>query len=367
MSTGTQGTLRWVAIDREKSDADTSTVDLPLQASLMSTGMGIMESGQIGEKLRSGELMLSVVIPMYNEEDNLDALHLRLTAEIEKTAPNCEVILVDDGSKDRSFAKASEIWAKDDRFTVLRLRANSGKAAALMAGFDRVHGDIVLMLDADLQDQPEELAKMIAKLDEGYDLVTGWKIKRLDPVHKTMPSKLFNKTVADYYDLQIHDMNCGYKLMKAEVAKNLRIYGDYHRFIPVLAQNMGYKVAEQAVAHAPRVAGVSKYGAKRLFTGLLDFWSSMIATRYRTKPLQFFGAIGGVMILLSLAFAILGIVGNVAQHAATPVWITSGALLVGGLNFVGIGLLAELVVFYLTKQTKVYELSDDLHRPIAGK
>lgn len=314
------------------------------------------------EMLASGFYKLSVVIPMYNEEENLDNLYRRLKAELVKTAPNHEMIFVDDGSRDHSFEKAFNLWQQDSDVVVLKLRQNSGKAAALMAGFAQVSGDLVLMMDADLQDQPEELPRLIAKMDEGYDLVTGWKFKRHDPIHKTLPSKLFNKTIANHYNLQIHDFNCGYKLMTANVARSLKIYGDYHRFIPVLAANNGFRVAEQVVEHAPRVAGVSKYGAKRLVTGMLDFWSSIIVTRFRNKPLQFFGAYGLVLMVLGTISAIdlgLSYIFNHDGHFR-PMWVVMSLFFLGGLQLISTGLLGELMIGLQNRNDGLFELSHKL-------
>ena len=319
-------------------------------------------NASVADMLASGFYKLSVVIPMYNEEDNLDNLYTRLKAELDRTAPNHEMIFVDDGSRDRSFEKAFDLWQQDSSVVALKLRQNSGKAAALMAGFAQCSGDLVLMMDADLQDQPEELPRLIGKMDEGFDLVTGWKFKRHDPIHKTLPSKLFNKTIANHYDLQIHDFNCGYKLMTANVARSLKIYGDYHRFIPVLAANNGFRVAEQVVEHAPRVAGVSKYGAKRLVTGMLDFWSSIIVTKFRNKPLQFFGAFGLTLLILGAAAGIdLGI-SYATDHTAhdRPMWVMMALFLLSGMQVIGIGLLGELMIGLQNRKDGLYELSHKL-------
>jgi len=300
----------------------------------------------IEQGLASGQLKMSVVIPLLNEVDSLAELYRRLKASLTIIAPVHEIIFVDDGSRDGSFEKLKEFWHADPCVSVIRFRRNFGKAAALSAGFQRVRGDIVTIMDADLQDQPEELPRLIAKMDEGYDLVTGWKFKRHDPLNKTLPSKLFNGTVARYFNIKIHDFNCGFKIMRASVAREITLYGDMHRFIPVLAADRGYRVAECVVEHAPRVHGVSKYGAKRLITGLLDFLSTILTTKFLNKPMQFFGGIGLLTTLSGLgvgAFLLIETVLGKAGHMR-PLWVIMALLILGGIQMVCLGLLAELLV-----------------------
>jgi hypothetical protein len=201
-------------------------------------------------------------------------------------------------------------------------------------------------MDADLQDQPEELPRLIAKMDEGFDLVTGWKFKRHDPLHKTLPSKVFNGTVANYFGIKIHDFNCGFKIMRASVAKDITLYGDMHRFIPVLAADRGYKVAECVIEHAPRVHGVSKYGAKRLITGLLDFLSTVLTTKFLNKPMQLFGGVGLLTSFLGVLVGLYLLVQTIVGAGAhiRPLWVVMAVLILGGIQLVCMGLLAELLV-----------------------
>ncbi|HWD39875.1 MAG TPA: glycosyltransferase family 2 protein [Fimbriimonas sp.] len=298
------------------------------------------------ESLKSSRTSLSVVIPFYNEEENLHPLHTRLKMVLLSLAPDHEIIFVNDGSRDDSVAKVLEICAKDSRVTLIDFRRNFGKASALAAGFQRAHGDLVLMMDADLQDQPEELYKLTDKMSEGYDLVTGWKRVRHDPIHKTWPSKLFNRTVSKSFGLKLHDFNCGFKVMTSQVAKQLRLYGDFHRFIPVLASDLGYTVAECPIEHAPRMHGISKYGGKRLVTGLLDFWATVVVTKSFHKPMQFFGKLGlrvlalGAIVGLYLAANSLGPEG---AHLR-PLWMVFAMFVLGGLQILTFGLLGELIV-----------------------
>lgn len=318
--------------------------------------------GQIEQALAAGQMMMSVVIPLLNEVDSLAELYRRLKDSLATVAPNHEIIFVDDGSRDGSFERLKEFWREDRNVSVIRFRRNFGKAAALSAGFQRVRGDIVTIMDADLQDQPEELPRLIAKMDEGYDLVTGWKFRRHDPLNKTLPSKLFNGTVSRYFNIKIHDFNCGFKIMRASVAREITLYGDMHRFIPVLAADRGYRVAECVVEHAPRVHGVSKYGAKRLITGLLDFLSTMLTTRFLNKPMQFFGGLG---LLTSMAGMGVGLwllietlIGN-GGHLR-PLWVVMALLVLGGIQIICVGLLAELLVKVTNRENTPFNMREVL-------
>ncbi len=300
----------------------------------------------LANSLSNGDLKLSVVIPLLNEEESIDLLYDRLKTVLAEVAPNHEFIFVDDGSTDGSRAKLISLHETDQNVNLILFRRNFGKAAALSAGFKRTSGDVVAMMDADLQDKPEELPRLIKKLDEGYDLVTGWKKRRHDPVGKTLPSKLFNGVVGRYYHLKIHDFNCGFKLMKGKVARDLTLYGDFHRFIPVFASEMGYSVAECAVEHAPREFGKSKYGMKRLITGFLDFATTILVTRFLKKPFQFFGPFGGLLLGSSLFMgawlAILELLGRGGDLRA--LWTTCVVLLIGGAQVMCLGLIGELIV-----------------------
>ena len=288
--------------------------------------------------------MLSVVIPLLNEEDSLDALYGRLKAELTKVAPNHEIFFVDDGSRDGSLAKLVQFFKQDPSVHVLSFGNNFGKAAALAAGFKRLNGQYVMMMDADLQDQPEEMLKLIRKLDEGYDLVTGWKQVRHDPIHKTLPSKLFNRKVGRTFNLNIHDFNCGFKLMRAEVARNMRLYGDFHRFLPVLAQTAGYRVAEVPIEHAPRIHGYSKYGAKRLITGLLDYWALVAVTKFYYRPMQFFGNFAIRCAGIATLFAIYALATSHGNYHLRLVWVLAAIFAIGSAQLVAIGLVAEMLI-----------------------
>ncbi|MDX1931843.1 MAG: glycosyltransferase family 2 protein [Capsulimonadales bacterium] len=310
----------------------------------------------LAARLLCGDALLSVVVPLLNEEESLDELYRRLKSAFACYAPRHEIIFVDDGSRDGSYRKLFGFWEADPNVTVLRFRRNFGKAAGLTAAFERVRGDVVIMMDADLQDQPEEFGKLIAKLDEGYDLVSGWKQRRHDPAHKTLPSKLFNRTVSRHYKLNIHDFNCGLKIMRGNVAQDIRIYGDWHRFIPVIAASKGYRVGECVIEHAPRVHGVSKYGAKRLITGLMDFLATILVVQFYHKPLQFFGPFGIIASLLGFFLIILSLV----LAPSSPGWIAGMLLVFAGTNIFGMGLLGELIVKAAAGGKPAYEITESL-------
>ncbi len=321
------------------------------------------ETKTLAQALAAGETMLSVVIPLLNEEENLPALYTRLKAALNQFAPRHEILFVDDGSRDGSYAGLVSFWNQDPTVTVLRFRRNFGKAAALSAGFERVRGDIVLMMDADLQDQPEELPKLVAKMDEGYDLVTGWKQRRHDPLNKTLPSKLFNGTVSRYYKLKIHYFNCGLKIMRAAVAKEIRLYGEFHRFIPVLAANKGYRVTECVIEHAPRLHGVSKYGAKRLVTGMYDFCSSILLTKFLQKPMHLFGTLGLIALLLGMLTGSYTLLQTILGQAANAraLWIMTAIFLIGGVQTFCMGLIAEMLTHATYHSTPRYQMAEVLN------
>jgi len=321
----------------------------------------------VAESLKSGNALLTVVVPLYDEEENIQALYSRLKSVLSVTAPKHEIIFVNDGSKDHSLEKLTELWRQDECVAIISLRRNFGKAAALSAGFRRAVGKYVLMMDADLQDVPEELGKLIAKMDEGgYDMVTGWKQKRNDPWHKTMPSKLFNRTVGKAFGMNLHDFNCGYKLMHANVAKDLPLYGDFHRFIPVLASDAGYSVAECAVEHAAREHGVSKYGAKRLITGLLDFLATLMVTKFFHRPMQFFGSLGlkiaALSALVGAYLLIQGLQHGFHAHALDSVFMI---LAVASLQVFCTGLIAELIVNSTRRRRPDHEMGNALVHDVA--
>lgn len=256
----------------------------------------------------------SVVVPVYNELDSLGELQGELTGVLTALGQPYEIVYVDDGSTDGSGPRLDELAAADARVRVLHLARNSGKSMAYMAAFDEVRGEVVFTLDADLQDDPHELPKMLARLDEGWDLVVGWKLGRLDnePL-KAIPSKVFNGLVTRLWGLHLHDQNCGFRAMRRSAVGALELYGDIYRFIPQILHAKGFRVTEAGVHHRKRKFGVSKYGARRFFTGLLDVLSVRFITAHAQRPLHFFGALalapalgGGALEAYVLAMKLLG-------------------------------------------------------------
>ena len=213
--------------------------------------------------------MLSVVVPIQNEERSIALLYDELAAALDPLDERWEAVFVDDGSTDGSFAALTRLHAGVDNVRVVRLRRHFGKAAALMAGFDQARGETIVTIDGDLQDDPAEIPRLLAKLEEGFDLVTGWKARRRDPLARRILSRLFNAVTSRFSGLRLHDMNCGLKAYRAEVVRGLRIYGELHRFIPVLAHYRGYRIAELPVNHRPREHGRSRYGPERYLRGSL--------------------------------------------------------------------------------------------------
>ncbi|MEE9465259.1 MAG: glycosyltransferase family 2 protein [Candidatus Neomarinimicrobiota bacterium] len=288
---------------------------------------------------------VSAVVPVYNEAGSLPQLHQELAAII-PSGDQGEIIYIDDGSDDGSHVLLRELADNDPRVKVLTFFRNYGKAAALAAGFKAAMGEVVVTLDSDLQDNPAEIPAMVAMLDEGWDLVSGWKRVRHDPLSKRLPSKLFNLVARLMTGVRIHDFNCGLKVYRSEVAKSLEIYGGLHRYIPALASYKGFRVTETVVEHRPRRHGRTKYGLARYFHGLLDLITVLFLGRYFQRPLHFFGLVGlattGVGLGISLFLAInwfRGIwIGN------RPLLFLGMLLIIVGVQFFSIGLVAEMFI-----------------------
>lgn len=287
---------------------------------------------------------LSLLIPVMNEEGNLPELYERLTARLELMGYPYEIIFVDDGSSDSTWRLISELNRTDQRIVGLRHRRNFGKAQALSTGFSLVQGDVVITMDGDLQDDPDELPNFIAMLDEGYDLVSGWKQRRKDPLGKTAPSKVFNWTVRKTTGVQLHDFNCGFKAYRREVTSSIRLYGELHRFTPVLASAEGFRIGELPVKHHARKWGSSKYGWSRLTKGFLDLLTVIFLTQYRQRPMHLFGLPGlmamalGVLIGLWLTFERVVLDNTIGTRPALQLAVL---LVVLGAQFFALGLLGE--------------------------
>jgi glycosyltransferase involved in cell wall biosynthesis len=297
--------------------------------------------------------VISVVVPVHDEEQSVKPLSEELRAALAPLDRQWEAVFVDDGSTDGSFAALTRLHADSDNVKVVRLRRNFGKAAALAAGFRHAAGDVVVTIDADLQDDPAEIPRLLAKLDEGFDLVSGWKTQRRDPLSRRIPSRIFNAVVGRVSGLRLHDLNCGLKAYRADVVRNLRIYGELHRFLPVLAHDRGYRVAELPVNHRPRRHGQSRYGVERYLRGFLDFLTVWFMGRYRHRPLHLFGGLGlllgtiGTVLLVYLT--ILKLSGEAIGHR--PLLTLGVLLMVVGLQFFSLGLLSELITSHHEERT----------------
>lgn len=233
--------------------------------------------------------MLSIIVPVLNERESLPQLLTEIVRSGERHGLEYEVIFVDDGSRDGSWQAIRQLAAQDEKVSGIRLRRNFGKAAALTAGMRAARGDLLLMMDADLQDDPAEIPNFLSKLDEGFDVVNGWKVRRLDPWHKVFPSRVFNWMIGRLTGLKLHDHNCGLKLFRADVAHEITIYGELHRFIPVLAHAKGFRVTEIAVHHRERQFGHSKYGVRRFLRGFLDLLTVKFLTGFGQSPQHMLG------------------------------------------------------------------------------
>ncbi|MGD2207489.1 MAG: glycosyltransferase family 2 protein [Anaerolineae bacterium] len=310
--------------------------------------------------------MISWVIPLLNEEESLEALHGAVTETVESLSFEHEIIFVDDGSTDRSLSILRDLYQRDRaRVRVFQFRRNFGKTAALAAGFARAQGEIVVTLDADLQDDPAELPKLLAKLDEGYDLVGAWRVHRQDPASKRWPSRFANAVVSALTGIKLHDLNCGFKVYRREVVQDLKLYGELHRFIPVLAHWKGYRVAEVPVTHHSRRFGHSKYGVRRLARGYIDFLSVLFLTTYLKRPMHLFGLVGsgfaaaGTIIMLYLAGLWL-IQGGIGWRPLLFFGITA---LVVGIQLISVGLLGEMLrnaTFRAEDEYTIRQAWDDL-------
>ena len=289
--------------------------------------------------------MVSVVIPVHNEERSVALLHDELAAALDPVAPGWEAIFVDDGSTDGTFAALTRLHSAQDNVRVVRLRRNFGKAAALVAGFGQAQGDVIVTIDGDLQDDPAEIPKLLAKLEEGFDLVSGWKTRRQDPWSRRLPSRLFNVVVGRVSGLRLHDLNCGLKAYRVEVVQGLRIYGELHRFIPVLAHYRGYRIAELPVNHRPREHGRSRYGIERYVRGFLDLLTVSFIGRYRHRPLHLFGGLGLGLSFLGFAVLLYLTADKIAGHAIgqRPLLTLGVLLVVVGMQFLSLGLISEMI------------------------
>ena len=289
---------------------------------------------------------ISIVVPLFNEEESLVELHQQLSKAVCSLEKPIEFLFIDDGSTDNSMQVLSELHNKDPQVRVVQFRRNYGKSAALALGFKEARGEFIVTLDADLQDEPYEIPNLVKKLEEGFDLVSGWKKIRKDPFIKKSTSKLFNFVTRKITGLGIHDMNCGLKAYRREVTETVNVYGQLHRFLPVLAQWQGFKVGEVVVKHNPRKYGITKFGASRFIAGFFDLVTVLFITRYTKRPLHLFGLIGlvsfavgvGISAYLAVERLLLG-----KYLSDRPLLFLGILAIIVGVQFVSIGLLGEMI------------------------
>lgn len=294
---------------------------------------------------------VSVLIAAYNEEESIKELYLQICSSLtnlinNKLADDYEVLFINDGSKDKTEEIVLELCDEDNKVHLISFRRNFGKSPALQAGFRHCTGDIVFTLDADLQDDPNEFQRFVEKIDEGYDLVVGWKQNRLDPAEKRLPSKLFNKVTSHFSGIKLHDFDCGFKCFRREVIESLDLYGELHRYIPVLAYRNGFRITEITVNHRKREHGKSKYGFERYMRGLLDSFTTTFLLRYYDRPMYFFGRFGvisaGIGLCICIAMTILKFCG---QAIGKRPLLTLGVLLIiVGFQSISTGFVCNLLI-----------------------
>jgi len=341
---------------------------LPPTANAHARERGVTISYRSPEELLSptSEVELSFVIPVYEEEDSVGELHGQLSAILAELPQAAEIIFVDDGSRDSTPQRLEELYRNDSRVRVIGLRRNFGKTAALVAGFREARGHTVFTMDGDLQDDPKEVPRFLAELDRGFDLVSGWKRRRHDPRSKTLPSRLFNLTVRRTTGIPLHDFNSGFKAYRREVLDELKLYGELHRFIPVMAYWKGYRIGEIEIEHRCRKYGRSKFGAARLLQGLLDFVKVLFLTRYMQRPLQLFGLLGLMLWLAGMAgfgfLLVLKLLGQSVFQSHGPLLFLSGILVVSGIQLFMLGLLGEMLRHYSYRATDEYSVKRRLSR-----
>ena len=311
--------------------------------------------------------MISVVIPTLNESDSLEQLHRELGDVAAKQSYHLQIIFVDDGSTDGTWKKIEQLAVQDERVLGIRFRRNFGKAAALSAGFDAAEGDVIITMDADLQDDPGEFPLLLAKLDQGFDVVSGWKQRRYDPWHKVWPSRVFNWLVGKLTGVKLHDHNCGLKCYRRDVIHEVRLYGELHRFVPVLAASRGFHVGEVVIEHRPRQHGHSKYGWSRLPKGFLDLLTVQFITRFGQRPQHWLGTAGMIsltfggfgMFYLAIVWCISRLPGGetVHLHQTAALYYSLVALLIGA-QLLAVGFVAEMIASLVSRESDFYSVKE---------
>jgi glycosyltransferase involved in cell wall biosynthesis len=310
---------------------------------------------------------VSIVIPVFDEEESLRELADRIREACDGAGLRFEAWLIDDGSRDGSWLAMTEIHGADPRFRAIRFRRNYGKSAALAIGFERAQGAFVITMDADLQDDPAEIPALVEMLREGYDLVSGWKKKRHDPLSKTIPSRFFNFVTRRLSSIPLHDFNCGLKAYRVEVVRSVRVYGELHRYIPLLAQWEGYtRIGERVVTHHPRKFGRTKFGLERFVRGFLDLLSVLFLTRFAARPLHFFGALGSLAFIGGFAISLWLSIDKLIfgrPIGDRPLLLLGVLLILVGVQMFTTGLIGQLLVVPQRESTDGYDVREVLESP----
>jgi glycosyltransferase involved in cell wall biosynthesis len=313
---------------------------------------------------RAMSVDISIVTPVFDERESLPQLYAELTSVLSALGKRYEIVFIDDGSSDGSVEYCRDLVARDPHVVLVELRRRFGKATALQAGFASVSGDVVVTLDADLQDDPKEIPRFLEELDKGYDLVSGWKRDRHDPLSKTLPSKLFNRVTSAVGGLRLKDYNCGFKAYRREVTDNLHIYGELYRYIPLVVHSNGFKVGEIPVCHRPRRYGNSKYGIERFLRGALDLFTITFLSAFKKRPLHLFGpiglAIGAIGFLIDAYLAVLWFGGE--YIGGRPLLLLGTLMIIVGVQILVFGLLGELITSTTYESAEVERLVRRTHR-----
>lgn len=310
---------------------------------------------------------LSIVVPIYNEEESIGLLYEKLTSALASTGLIYELILVDDGSSDRSFLLLKDIAAQDSRVKVIRFRRNFGQTAAMAAGFDSASGRVVVPMDGDLQNDPTDIPRLLAKIDEGYDVVSGWRKDRQDTfINRKLPSMIANSLISRFTGVHLHDYGCTLKAYRKEVLEGINLYGEMHRFVPALASQVGAKVTELPVKHHQRLYGTSKYGISRTVRVVLDLMTVKFLLSYSTKPIQLFGRWGIYTLFAGLLSGLATLYMKIFEHMSmnrNPLWILTIFLLFMGVQFIVLGLLGELNArtYYEAQGKPIYVVREKLN------
>ncbi len=289
---------------------------------------------------------ISVVIPLFNEEGSLTELHKTLSEVLYKLNYSYELLFIDDGSTDSSNDIIKDLRNSDPHIRLLTFRRNRGKSAALSVGFKASCGKYVVTMDADLQDDPKEIPNLIHELNNGYDLVTGWKRTRHDPLNKVIPSRIFNTVTSFVSGIKLHDFNCGLKGYRSEVIKEIKVYGERHRFLPVLAHMHGFKISEIPVKHHPRIHGQTKYGAYRFIAGFLDLITLLFKMKFLSKPMHLFGSLGMIGLIVGVSIVLYLSIGWFMGHwiGNRPLLLYGILAIITGVQLFTLGLLGEMIV-----------------------